>query len=142
LIELMVTVAIVAILASVAYPAYRDYVIRGQLVNATNGLATVRANMERHFQDNRDYRTVTAGATTFTTPCAVAQAQRTFGNFVVQCATNQPTATTYILEAVGNGPVNGFTLTVNQADARSTTAPTGWGSCTTAWILRRGQACT
>jgi type IV pilus assembly protein PilE len=142
LIELMVTVAIVAILASIAYPAYRDYVIRGQLVNATNGLATMRANMERHFQDNRTYVTVTAGATTFTTPCAVAAAQRTFGNFVVQCATGQPTATTYVLEAVGNGPVAGFTLTINQADARSTTAPAGWGNCATAWILRRGQACT
>jgi type IV pilus assembly protein PilE len=144
LIELMVTVAIVAILASIAYPAYRDYVIRGQLVNATNGLATFRANMERHFQDNRTYATVTAGATTFTTPCAIAAAQRTFGNFLIQCATGQPTATTYTLEAVGSGPVQGFTLTINQADQRQTTAPAGWGSCTGAsfgWVLRRGQPC-
>jgi prepilin-type N-terminal cleavage/methylation domain-containing protein len=143
LIELMVTVAIVAILASIAYPAYRDYVIRGQLVNATTGLATVRANMERHFQDNRTFATVTAGATTFTTPCAVAAANRTFGNFVVQCAAT-PTATAYTLEAVGSGPVAGFTLTVNQADQRQTTAPTGWGSCTGTsfgWVLRRGQPC-
>lgn len=144
LIELMVTVAIVAILASIAYPAYRDYVIRGQLVNATTGLATVRANMERHFQDNRTFATVVAGTVTFTAPCAVAAAQRTFGNFVVQCATGQPTATTYVLEAVGSGPVTGFTLTINQADQRQTTAPTGWGSCTGTsfgWVLRRGQPC-
>lgn len=144
LIELMVTVAIVAILASIAYPAYRDYVIRGQLVNATTGLATVRANMERHFQDNRTYVTVTAGTTTFTTPCAIAAAQRTFGNFVIQCATGQPTATTYTLEAVGSGPVTGFTLTINQADQRQTTAPAGWGSCNGTnfgWVLRRGQPC-
>ena len=37
LIELMITVGIVAILAAIAYPNYRDYVIRGQLLDATNG---------------------------------------------------------------------------------------------------------
>ncbi len=55
LIELMIVVAIVAILTTIAYPNYRDYVIRGQLVDATQGLAAVRANMERYFQDNRSY---------------------------------------------------------------------------------------
>jgi Tfp pilus assembly protein PilE len=34
----MITVAIVAILAAIAYPNYRDYVIRGQLADANNGL--------------------------------------------------------------------------------------------------------
>ncbi|MBC7938818.1 MAG: prepilin-type N-terminal cleavage/methylation domain-containing protein, partial [Chitinophagaceae bacterium] len=55
LIELMITVAIIAILAMVAVPSYRDHILRGQLVDATNGLSSVRANMERHFQDNRSY---------------------------------------------------------------------------------------
>ena len=66
LIEVMITVAIVAILAVVALPSYREYVVRGQLANATNGLATIRAQMERHFQDNRTYAT----SGTFVTPCA------------------------------------------------------------------------
>ena len=48
LIEVMVTVAIVGILSMIAYPSYRDYVLRGHLVDATNGLSTVRAQMERH----------------------------------------------------------------------------------------------
>ena len=60
LIELMITVAIVAILAAIAYPNYRNYVIRGQLVDATQGLSAVRANMERYYQDNRSYLAVGA----------------------------------------------------------------------------------
>ena len=43
----MITVAIVAILASIALPSYRDYILRGQLVDATNLLSAGRANMER-----------------------------------------------------------------------------------------------
>lgn len=136
LIELMMTVAVVAILSAVAYPSYRDYIIRGQLVDATTALATFRADMERHFQDNRSFATVG----TFTTPCAVAVAQRTFGNFVISCSA--VTATTYTLQALGSGPVAGFTFTVTHQDVRGTTAaPAGWNTCATQWILKRGQAC-
>jgi len=137
LIEVMVTVAIIGILTMVAYPNYRDYLTRGQLVDASNGLATVRAQMERHFQDNRTYASVTG----FTTPCAADAATRTFGNFVVSC-TATPTATAFTLQAVGSGPVAGFTFTVTQQDVRATTAaPTGWNTCATGWMLKRGQAC-
>ena len=141
LIELMVAVAIVAILAGVAYPSYRDYIVRGQLSDATSGLATVGAQMERHFQDNRTYATVTSGTTTFTTPCAAAVAGRTFNNFTVSCI-GTPTALEYELEAEGTGPASGFKLTLNQSNNRKTTAaPTGWTTCGTRWILRKGEAC-
>jgi type IV pilus assembly protein PilE len=137
LIEVMITVAIIGILTMVAYPSYRDYLVRGQLVEASNGLATVRAQMERHFQDNRTYATVGA----FTTPCAAAVATRTFGNFVVSC-TAAPTDTTFTLQAVGSGAANGFTFTVTQQDVRATTAaPTGWSTCATGWMLKKGQTC-
>src|SRR5450631_4724882 len=66
LIELMIVVAIVAILTTIAYPNYRDYVIRGQLVDATQGLSALRANLERYFQDNRTY----AAIGPFTPPCS------------------------------------------------------------------------
>ena len=94
LIEMMIVVGIIAILAAIAIPNYRDYVLRGQIVDATNGLSTFRANMERHFQDNRTYETVGA----FTSPCLLPAAQRTLGQFVVSCSAG-PTATTYTLQA-------------------------------------------
>jgi len=136
LIELMMAVAIVGILMAVAYPSYRDYVVRGQLVDATTALSTFRADMERHFQDNRSFATVG----TFTTPCEVAEAERTVGNFVISCAALA--ATTYTLQAVGQGPVAGFTFTVTHQDVRATTAAqSGWNTCATGWMLKRGQAC-
>ena len=138
LIEVMITVAIIGILAMVALPSYRDYILRGHLVDASNGLATIRAQMERHFQDNRSYATVG----TFTTPCAAAAATRTFNLFVVSCS-GTPTATAFTLQAVGSGNVNGFTFTITEADVRATAAaPTGWNTCATGWLLKKGQVCS
>jgi len=135
LIEVMIVVAIIGILAAIAYPSYRDYIIRGQLVDGTNGLASMRAEMERHFQDNRSYATVGA----FVTPCARPAATRTFGNFVVTCSAG-PTDTTYTLRATGNGPMTDFGFTVTQADVRATTTTvTGWTTGGACWLTRKGQ---
>ena len=138
LIEVMMAVAIVGILAAVAFPSYRDFITRGQLTDATNGLATLRAQMERHFQDNRSYAT----AGTFVTPCASTDAAlRTFGPFVVTCATT-PTTTTFSLQAVGSGRVAGFTFTINETDVRATlAAPSGWSTCASQWLTKKGQTC-
>ncbi|WP_323055724.1 type IV pilin protein [Paucibacter sp. PLA-PC-4] len=139
LIEVMVVVAIIGILASVAYPAYNDYIVRGSLADANSGLATMRAQMERHYQDNRTYNTVGA----FTTPCSAAEAGRTFGRFVVSCD-GTPDAAGYVLQAVGTGTVSGFTFKVNQADVKSTTSvPPGKGyyTCATKWLMKKGEAC-
>ncbi len=137
LIELMITVAIVAILAAIAYPSYRNYVIRGQLVNATNGLSALRANMERFYQDNRTY--VTVG--TFISPCTVAPAS---GPFTLSCTgAGAPTATSYLLTATGSGNTAGFTFTVDQTNTQSTTvaspAPSSWiGGPYPCWITKQG----
>jgi len=55
LIEVMVTVAIVGILAGIAIPAYSDYVRRGQLPEAFGALSDYRVKMEQYYQDNRNY---------------------------------------------------------------------------------------
>ncbi|MGJ7581710.1 type IV pilin protein [Variovorax sp. RHLX14] len=137
LIEVMITVAIIAILASIALPSYRDYVLRGQIVDAHNGLSAMRADMERFFQDNRSYKTTG----TFTSPCLVAAAQRVVGSFQLSCAT-APTDTTFILQAVGSNSTNGFTFTVDQQNNRATTAAgSGWNTCANDWVTKKGQTC-
>lgn len=138
LIELMIAVAIIAILAAVAVPQYTAYVTRSRLVDATTGLATMRAQMERHYQDNRSYDTVG----TFVSPCKNANvASRTFGDFVIGC-TGTLDASEFTLEAVGGGAVNGFKFTINQRDVRATTAaPTGWNTCGSKWIAKKGESC-
>lgn len=137
LVEVMVVVAIIGILAAVGYPSYSDYIVRGALTDANSGLATVRASMERYYQDNRTY----ASVGTFTTPCAVSSTQLTYGNFVIACI-GTPSATTYTLSAQGSGSVAGFTFTVNEIDVRTTTAaPTGYSTCATKWLMKKGAAC-
>lgn len=140
LIELMIAVAIVAILAAVAVPAYTDYITRSRLADATTGLATMRAQMERYFQDNRTY----AAVGTFTPPCSAGTAaSRTFGTFLISCD-GTPTATTFTLQAVGSGATNGFTFKITESDVRSTTAvPSGLGysTCTTSWMTKKGAVC-
>lgn len=135
----MITVAIIGILAAIAIPSYRDYVLRGQIVEATNGLAAMRANMERHFQDNRTYKTTG----TFTSPCLVDASKRKVGSFTLACQPNTPTDTAYVLEAKGSGTTSAFTYTINQADSRSTiiTGVSGWSGCSSAWVLKKGQSC-
>ncbi|MGJ7505309.1 MULTISPECIES: type IV pilin protein [unclassified Variovorax] len=139
LIEVMITVAIVAILAAVALPSYRDYVLRGQLVDGTNGLAAMRADMERYYQDNRTYDK----ANGFVPPC-IATASRTnvVGTFQLSCVT-AATSTTYTLQAIGSGPTKGFTFMVDQLGVQSTTitSVSGWTGCDKTWVTRRGQSC-
>ena len=43
LIELVITMVIIALLAAIAYPSYHNYVLRGQVVNATDGLSAQAA---------------------------------------------------------------------------------------------------
>jgi prepilin-type N-terminal cleavage/methylation domain-containing protein len=138
LIELMITVAIVAILAAIAIPNYRDYVIRGQLVDATTGLAAVRANMERYYQDNRSYQLVGA----FAVPCGGAAPPIPTGKFTITCTV--PDTTHFTATATGNlgSTVDGFIFTVDQNDNQVTTvappAPHSFQGCPNAWITKTG----
>lgn len=134
LIELMITVAIVAILTTIAYPSYRDYVIRGQLVDATQGLAAMRANLERYYEDNRTYLPLAP----FILPCGAVAVPA--GHFDITCVT---TATTFTATAVGaRGVVQGFTYTVNEQDVEATVvgppAPGSFLGCPTAWVQKTG----
>jgi type IV pilus assembly protein PilE len=130
LIELMVVVAIVGILAAIALPSYRDYVIRSRIAEATSGLAAKRVRMEQFYDNNRTY----VGA-----PDCAADAT-TSKNFTFSCSA--VAANTYTLQALGSGQMVGFTFTVDQANARSTpAAPAGWVTSATCWITRKDGSC-
>lgn len=63
LIELMIVVAIVAILAAVALPSYRQYVERGDRAAARAGLLEAQQFMERFYAANDSYQTDKSGTT-------------------------------------------------------------------------------
>ena len=133
LIEVMITVAIVAILSMVALPSYREYVIRGNIPEATSRLATKQVQMEQWFQDNRTYVGGTACASDTT-----ASKYFDFGCGVTA------TATAFTITATGKGSMTGFSYTINQTGAKTTGAvPTGWSvpSPNTCWAIRKGGSC-
>lgn len=59
LIELMITVAIVAILAAVALPSYRDYVIRGNRAAAQGEMLDIANRQQQFLLANRSYASKT-----------------------------------------------------------------------------------
>jgi type IV pilus assembly protein PilE len=129
LIELMIVVAIVAILAGVALPSYKDYVTRGKIPEATSTLATKRVQMEQYFQDNRSY----VGATV----CPDTTSSQYF-NF--SCTIQ--TATAFTLAAAGKGSMANFTYTITETGAKSSTiTESGWTASTTCWTVKKDGSC-
>jgi len=55
LIELMVTVAVIGILAAIAYPSYREYIAKGRRSQATAELMAAHQWMERFYTENFRY---------------------------------------------------------------------------------------
>ncbi len=55
LIELMVVVAIIGILASVALPAYQVYVQRSEVVEALSMAGTIRENVTNHYVEQLEF---------------------------------------------------------------------------------------
>jgi type IV pilus assembly protein PilE len=137
LIELMVTVAIIAILAAIALPLYSDYVTRSKFTEATSALSARRMLAEQYFQDNRTYLDVSGPPAFTNTACLADTSGRSF-DFSCTAGT---TASTYEIQAVGKGSMAGFTFTINQDGTRtSVVTAAGWAG-NTCWISGKGGAC-
>jgi len=139
LIEMMVTLAIIAILAAVAVPAYTDHVMRGHINEATSALVDSRVKMEQFFQDNRQY--TNAGA--IVSPC---NSNPPLKYFTVTCPVL--TTTTYTISAAGTGDLAGLTMTINEGNQRASTvtggsaiANAGYTGNASCWVTRKGGVC-
>jgi type IV pilus assembly protein PilE len=136
LIEIMIAIAILAILASLALPSYRDYVTRGNIPEATSRLLAKQVQMEQWFQDRLTY----AGGP----GCAADTASSNLFDFKCNDGSDAVSATAYIITAVGKGSMNGFKFTVDQTGAKTTRAvPSGWSqhSPNNCWITKKGGIC-
>ncbi len=150
LLELMITLVVIGILTAIALPNYAKYVIRGNIPDATGNLAAKRVQMEQWFQDNRTYAANSAGTNP---PACVIPGTNTVGpdtttskNFDFSCLTPL-NPTTYTLQAVGKGRMAGFTYTVDQNNARTSTfaspAPSTWvpANPNNCWVTKEGGEC-
>ena len=64
LVEVMITVAIVAILASVAYPAYTEQIRKGKRAECRSGLLQSMQQQERYYTQFNQYVTFATAAST------------------------------------------------------------------------------
>ena len=55
LVELMIAVAIVGVLVSIALPAYQDYQEKARVYGAVTDITSMAAKIEAHWQDAREY---------------------------------------------------------------------------------------
>lgn len=137
LIELMIVVAIVAILASVAIPAYTEYVVKTRRGVAAGCLMEYAQFMERFhtsFMNYKDGKDNAGNAIVVSLPVTACSTDAT-GHYVFDFAAGQPTATTFSITATPQGAqatrdTRCATLSINQL---GTKAITGTASVATCW---------
>lgn len=135
LIEVLAVVVIVGVLAGIAYPSYRDYVVRSKISEAVSSLSDMRVKMEQFFLDNRTY----VGACTAGTVAPLPASARYFAY-----ACSNLSATTYTVTATGAAGqgMSGFAYSIDQSNTRSTLAvPSGWTAAASCWTLKKDGSC-
>lgn len=129
LIELMVTVAIVGILAAIAYPSYIQYIVRANRSSAQTFILSVANKQEQYQLDARQYATTMALLGYASIPTEVSK------NYGVAVATdNTATPPTYTITATPIGSqlsrdTQCANLTIDQTGAKGISGTGTPASC-------------
>jgi type IV pilus assembly protein PilE len=144
LIEMLIVVAIVAILAKIAFPYYGYHVVRSHITEAVSTLSTYRVKLEQYYQDNGNYGT--GGLCGVTS--AMAAPGTVYFNYACTASSSTGGATDdgYTITATGNAGqgMTGFVYTVDQLNNRSSAiTASGWKNPTpnNCWATRKDGTC-
>jgi type IV pilus assembly protein PilE len=125
LIELMVVVAIVALLATIAVPSYRQFLLRSHRAEAKSALLNLAAAQEKFYLQNNTYTDQLAAAP----PAGLGLPATTAnGYFTVAIGAADTDGFTATATAAGGQAQDSScaTFTINQAGARTATSSSCW----------------
>ena len=133
LIELMIVVVIIGILAAVAIPSYRRYVIRSQRADATEGLLKLATAQEKFYLQNNRYALESERAAAPPAGLGVTGTTNGWYTLSVQAPANLGVAAdgfTVRAVPVGGGPQAGDSdcqqFEVNDRGVKTATSPECW----------------
>jgi type IV pilus assembly protein PilE len=136
MLEVMIACAIVAILAAIALPNYADYITRGKITEATTGLSDMRQRYEQFFLDTRSY----AGGCATVGPLVGQPTDFTLHCDGTNGSAESPIA--YTVTATGTGSMAGFTYSIDNTGAKTSSGPNAaWSSSGNCWLIRKGGGC-
>jgi type IV pilus assembly protein PilE len=130
LIELMITVAIVGILASIAYPSYQDSVMKSRRADVKGVMLGLANAMERHFTETNEYLAAAVGPADTGAPSIYSIPVETANFYTVTISA--ATASSYTLSAVPTGvQTNDIcgTLTLTHTGAKNNSAGLSQSEC-------------
>jgi type IV pilus assembly protein PilE len=124
LVELMVVVAIVAILASIAVPSYQWAVRKARRGTAQSCLLSAAQQMERYYTTSLTYLNAPVPS------CPDLGSAANPSQFYILGFSGQPTDTTYVLQVIPQGSQANETvcgtMTINQSGAKTSADPACW----------------
>ena len=132
LIELMIVVAIVSLLATLAVGGYRNYLLRASRTDARLALLAIQAAQEKYFLQNNAYAqnlaTVIAAPPAGLGISLTAGGVTNSGKYTISFTAATPT--TYTIQAVATGNQNKdtpacLTFTINEQGTRTPADSTG-----------------
>ena len=123
LIEMMITVAIIGILAAVAIPVYNGYTRTGKMAEAKAGLSTIALLEEQSFAENRTYAN---GANAAALTAAIGFQPEADTNFAWSVAAGAGGISTSFV-ATADGSANGLPIfTIDEANNKTKDGNPGW----------------
>jgi type IV pilus assembly protein PilE len=126
LIELMITVAVIAILTGIAYPSYQDHMRKGRRAAAQSFIVDAATRQQQYLLDARGYA-LGAGALTALNLNVPAEVTSSYTIAVTPAvATVPPTFTITATPIAGSKQVPDGALTLDQDGSKTRAGQPGW----------------